>query len=428
MADHKNKRNLDSFVDDLDDLEKSLQHVVDSADDDTLNRLLIDADSKREPVIEDIDLYVNEDNLVQDIDEVTTPELEALERIDPVVDFETSEPHPESEVATGQDLEKSTGLAIHAAEQQQAASQDDPELVIFDTSALEAQCEHLQVALETLTEQQHVLARELHDKTDKVSFFNTLKEIEQLRVQIDKQQRHLQSLASSSQPQTWLTLANGLAGAAVLLTLIFGWQAFSASSEVETLQQQLAQQQQQLAQLPNSEALSLAMREQLDSLLQTTQTLGAQITDLAKNHGGSTKSNDDLGRQLSKLSTQSKQLDDAVDALQARVASLEKSKPASVQPAKTDKAVESKKADRADLAGSGWTVTLTGSKHDWYAARKAEEYAAKGFPVKVARGTQKGEPWFRLVADGFKSQQEADAFAARARKVLNLDSVSVGRN
>ena len=428
MADQKNKRNLDSFVDDLGDLEKSLQHVVDSADDDaTLDRLLVETDQDQDQVIadiDDIDLFVNEDNLVQHIDEVSTPELDALERIEPVLEFEhsaASMPDTHTDIDT-------IAESVSPVQQPPISETPESELVLFDTSALEAQCEYLQSALESLSEQQRVLARELHEKADKTSFFQSLKDIEQLRVHSDKQQRQLQAMSASVQPQTGLNLSNGLAAAALLLALLFGWQANSARSDVELLQQKLEEQQQQLTQLPSSETLAQSVREQMEALSQTTQTLSGQMADLAKTHGGSVKSTDDLGRQLGKLSSQSKQLDDAMDALQARVATLEKSKPAAVQPAKTDKVVDNKKNDKTDAAGQNWTVILAGSKHDWYAARKADEYAGKGFPVKVIRGSQKGEPWFRLMADGFKSQQEAEAFAARARKVLNLDSVTVGRN
>jgi cell division protein FtsN len=69
-----------------------------------------------------------------------------------------------------------------------------------------------------------------------------------------------------------------------------------------------------------------------------------------------------------------------------------------------------------------------GSKHDWYAQRKADEYASKGFPAKIVKGQNKGESWYRLSVDGFNSQQEADAYAAKVRKSLNLDSVTVGHD
>jgi hypothetical protein len=40
----------------------------------------------------------------------------------------------------------------------------------------------------------------------------------------------------------------------------------------------------------------------------------------------------------------------------------------------------------------------------------------------------KGEVWYRLSVDGFESQYEATAYAARAKKTLNLDSAWISKN
>ena len=209
---------------------------------------------------------------------------------------------------------------------------------------------------------------------------------------------------------------------------VFGWQNIGIQAELAVLQQKLEQHEQKIAQLPASDAVTQDLRAQVDTLNQSSQVLTEQVRDLVKSQASTAKANDEHGKQLNKLNSQHKQVDDSVEALQARLASLEKSKPVAVLPAKIDRVAEPKKIEKAETIAQNWVVTLAGSKHDWYAARKAEEYGARGFAVKISRNTQKGEPWFRLFADGFKNQQEADAYAARARKVLNLDSVSVGHN
>jgi sporulation related protein len=43
--------------------------------------------------------------------------------------------------------------------------------------------------------------------------------------------------------------------------------------------------------------------------------------------------------------------------------------------------------------------------------------------AKVSKTESKGETWYRLSVDGFSSQYEAAAYAARVKKTLNLDSV-----
>lgn len=113
--------------------------------------------------------------------------------------------------------------------------------------------------------------------------------------------------------------------------------------------------------------------------------------------------------------------------MQNKLNSVEKTKAAPIvtAPPAVSK-VEPKKTE--PVPSANWSVTLMGSKHDWYAQRKADEYANKGFPAKIVKGQHKGENWYRLSVDGFNSQQEADAYAAKVKKSLNLDSVTVGHN
>ena len=421
MTDPKNKHTLDSFVEDLDDLEKSLQNVVDSAEDDaTLNRLLVedlDSDSVVADV-DDIDFSVNEDNLVHHIDEVSTPELDALSQIGHVDDFKESSPktNPAEPFSAPQQAE---ALAPETVEPAQSVVQIDP-------AVLEDQYQQLLDVIEQIREHQQLFGRELRHKAEKENLLECLESLEKLRTDFDKQQRSQRAEATDSPVQ--LYVVGGLAGAALLLALVFGWQTIGTQADLSLLQQKLEQHEQKLGQLPASDAANQNLRAQVDTLNQSSQLLSEQVSELAKSQTSATRVNDEQGKQLNKLASQHKQVDDSLEALQTRLASLEKSKPVAVLPAKTDKAIDTKKTDKFETVAQNWTVTLAGSKHDWYAARKAEEYGAKGFAVKISRTTQKGEPWFRLFADGFKNQQEAEAFAARARKVLNLDSVSIGHN
>ena len=421
MTDPKNKHTLDSFVEDLDDLEKSLQNVVDSAEDDaTLNRLLVedlDSDSVVADV-DDIDFSVNEDNLVHHIDEVSTPELDALSQIGHVDDFKESSPktNPAEPFSAPQQAE---ALAPETVEPAQSVVQIDP-------AVLEDQYQQLLDVIEQIREHQQLFGRELRHKAEKENLLECLESLEKLRTDFDKQQRSQRGEATDSPVQ--LYVVGGLAGAALLLALVFGWQTIGTQADLSLLQQKLEQHEQKLGQLPASDAANQNLRAQVDTLNQSSQLLSEQVSELAKSQTSATRVNDEQGKQLNKLASQHKQVDDSLEALQTRLASLEKSKPVAVLPAKTDKAIDTKKTDKFETVAQNWTVTLAGSKHDWYAARKAEEYGAKGFAVKISRTTQKGEPWFRLFADGFKNQQEAEAFAARARKVLNLDSVSIGHN
>lgn len=418
MTDSKNKRNLDSFVEDLDDLEKSLQNLVDSAEEDeTLNRLLVEDINPDTVVgeIDDIDILVNEDNLVHHIDEVSTPELEALGLVG----------HVDEQKAT---VTKATHEAPDPAINEHSSVEELAAYVEADKNIVAQEIEILHHLISEITEKQLLLGRELHQKADQALVHEWSDRLNQMQVDVGRPQRYERSTATQSDKDLLQYVPTGMGAVALLTALVLGWQTQEVQSELAILQQKLAQHEQQLGQLPASDAATQSLRAQVDTLTQSGQLLSEQQTELLKTQATTTKSNEEQGKQLTKLQSQTKQLDDTMDALQGRVASLEKSKPVSVQPAKIDKTPDSKKVDKVEVGVQNWTVTLVGSKQEWYAAKKAEEYAAKGFQVKISRSLQKGEPWFRLFSDGFKSQQDADAYATKARKVLNLDSVSVGHN
>ncbi|MBS3955398.1 MAG: SPOR domain-containing protein [Methylomicrobium sp.] len=115
-------------------------------------------------------------------------------------------------------------------------------------------------------------------------------------------------------------------------------------------------------------------------------------------------------------------------------ASKPQAKPADQQsPKKTVRPAVKKPAPKpvvkkANAAGSrGWAVNLVAFRQDWYAERKAAEFTRQGIPVRVVPVEKQGEMWFRLAVPGFAEKSEAQAYAARLKKALNLDSVWVGR-
>ncbi|MDP2178789.1 SPOR domain-containing protein [Methylicorpusculum sp.] len=75
----------------------------------------------------------------------------------------------------------------------------------------------------------------------------------------------------------------------------------------------------------------------------------------------------------------------------------------------------------------GWAVNLVAFRQDWYAERKAAEFARQGIPVRVVPVEKQGEMWYRLAVPGFVEKSEAQAYAVRLKKALNLDSVWVGQ-
>ncbi|MCD2451437.1 SPOR domain-containing protein [Methylicorpusculum oleiharenae] len=83
---------------------------------------------------------------------------------------------------------------------------------------------------------------------------------------------------------------------------------------------------------------------------------------------------------------------------------------------------------KANVASSRvWAVNLVAFRQDWYAERKAAEFTRQGIPVRVVPVEKQGEMWYRLAVPGFAEKSEAQVYAARLKKALNLDSVWVGR-
>jgi cell division protein FtsN len=127
---------------------------------------------------------------------------------------------------------------------------------------------------------------------------------------------------------------------------------------------------------------------------------------------------------MAALNSQNEQVDAKLEELENKISALKK-KPSLTSvppppPPKTD--------SRKPAGAESWTVNLIAFKQDWIAKRKAEEYANKGIDAKVSKTEAKGENWYRLSVDGFRTQTDANNYAAKVRKNLNLDTVSITHN
>jgi hypothetical protein len=97
----------------------------------------------------------------------------------------------------------------------------------------------------------------------------------------------------------------------------------------------------------------------------------------------------------------------------------------------------SKAADKMGLSGkkgnnthsaAGWSVILTAYEDLSYAKNKAEKFIKKGVPVKVIAVEMNNTKWYRLKVGGFKNEEEATAYAAKIKNLLNLKTVSTDKN
>jgi uncharacterized protein YoxC len=80
-------------------------------------------------------------------------------------------------------------------------------------------------------------------------------------------------------------------------------------------------------------------------------------------------------------------------------------------------------AQQPQAASGGWTVNLASSNRLDEAKKSANSYTQKGVPVTISTTTVKNQTRYRLQVKGFKTKEEAAAYAAKAKDILKLDSV-----
>ncbi|WNB75126.1 SPOR domain-containing protein [Methylomonas koyamae] len=273
-----------------------------------------------------------------------------------------------------------------------------------------------------LKRQQQQLKHELAEKSEKAQLSECQAGLESLQVEQKKAKRGLDALSAKKPVAAYA--AAGIAGVALLAGVGLGVQGMIAKSQVGELAAIIGKLQEQVNAAPANDAAEMAMlHKQLDELTVSTGVMSTQIAELSKAphaNAAATPSGDQAGK-LAELANQNLQIGAALEALQNKVSALEKGRVTAVAAAPKP---EKKKPAPVE---ENWAVNLVAFKQDWYAKSKAQEFAGKGVPAKVSKTETKGENWYRLSVDGFKTQYEAAAYAAKVKKTLNLDSVWVTR-
>ncbi|MCQ8105029.1 SPOR domain-containing protein [Methylomonas sp. SURF-2] len=270
-----------------------------------------------------------------------------------------------------------------------------------------------------LVKQQAHLRSELQLKHSKDELTPLADAVDKLQTEQKKAKRTIDALNNKKPVSAYV--ANAIAVIALVMGGGLGYQGYVAKSQLGQVVEYLHKIQSQINTDPAAEAAEKEMlRNQLDELSRANSVISEQIAELTKSQAGAGKPSGDLGKQLTELSNQDMQMGAAIELLQSKVAALEKNKVSSAPVAKPA-------PKTPPVARENWVVNLVAFKQDWYAKRKAEEFAGKGVPATVVKSDSKGETWYRLSVDGFKSQYEAAAYAARVKKTLNLDSVWVSK-
>ncbi len=234
--------------------------------------------------------------------------------------------------------------------------------------------------------------------------------------------------ADVAENSVWTLAALGLAAAALLLAGAAGYFWRQQNEVTSANSEQLAQLAQQLTDIQSEQAEGAGkdIDKKLAELAAAQAALSTQVADLQKSlkADAAGKQNVNLNKQLAELAEKSKRTDLAVEALENRLVLLDKAR-ASAPPPQQQPQPKPVAAKAEETADAGWAVSLCAFKQDWYAKRVADDYAGKGVRAKISKMPVKGDVWYRLSVDGFKTQAEANAYAAKVKKLLNLDSVAV---
>ncbi|WFP48428.1 SPOR domain-containing protein [Methylomonas sp. EFPC3] len=274
-----------------------------------------------------------------------------------------------------------------------------------------------------LKRQLQQLKHELAEKPDRTQLGECQTGLENLQVEQKKTKRGLDALTAKKPVLAYA--AAGVAGVALLASIGLGVQGLITKSQVGELVTIIGKLQEQANAAPTNDAAEMAMmQKQLDELTVSAGVMSTQITELSKvphaNAGAAPAPAGDQATKLTELANQNLQIGAAIETLQNKVSALEKGRTVVAAAPKPEK----KKPEPVE---ENWAVNLVAFKQDWYAKSKAQEFAGKGVPAKVSKTETKGENWYRLSVDGFKTQYEAAAYAAKVKKTLNLDSVWVTR-
>lgn len=322
-----------------------------------------------------------EPELAEPVDEQPEPEL--VEEAEPV-----AETPPAVETVVVADPQHAAQLAEHAA-----------------------MLAGLGAKLDDMHKQQARLQHTLLEKPDKQEVSDCLEQLESLQTDQRKVKRNLDAVADKKPVAAYV--ASGLAVVALIVGGSLGYQGYVAKSQVKQLIEIMSQFQAKINEIPAADAAEKeSVRKQLDEISRVASGNSARLDELGAMLQGDGAVGGDMGKKLAELSSQNLQMGTAIESLQAKVDALTKGS-SSPKPA----------AKKTEPVQENWVVNLIAFKQDWYAKRKAEEYAAKGIPAKVVKADSKGETWYRLAVDGFGSQYEAAAYAAKVKKTLNLDSV-----
>jgi hypothetical protein len=344
----------------------------------------------------------------------TEPSLEAEAVLAAMIDDQAGD----EELIVVQQSAPEPAPAVEVAQSVQAPV---PPVQVIDHSA---EIAALNRNIVDIKKHQQQIRHDLTEMAGKGELLACLDNLESVQTEQKKAKRAVDAVAAKKPVAAYV--ANGIAVVALLIGTGLGIQGMIAKSQVGELVTIIGKLQEQMNAAPATDAADKEMlRKQLDELTVSNSVMATQIAELSKAgqaNAGAVKTGGDQAKPSAENASQIMQIGAAIETLQNKVSALEKGRSLAAAPAPKP---EKKKPEPVE---ENWAVNLIAFKQDWYAKSKAQEFAGKGVPAKVVKTESKGENWYRLFVDGFKTQYEAAAYAAKIKKTLNLDSVWVTRN
>jgi len=144
--------------------------------------------------------------------------------------------------------------------------------------------------------------------------------------------------------------------------------------------------------------------------------------ELQKHLIGHSQSSADPSKSNMTVAKKKLAVNKSIDNQETKTHVVEKKRPSET----TVKITSAKKKTNSAQTAAGWSVLLTAYEDLSYAKSKAAKFIQKGIPVKVIAVNMNNTTWYRLKVGGFKNKEKATSYAARIKKSLKLNTVSVG--
>jgi len=246
----------------------------------------------------------------------------------------------------------------------------------------------------------------------------TLSAVSSEQVNIKRQIKDYENKIKKAAIITYTSLGLGIV--AILSTVVMGIVVSSMQAKVSKLSELVSILE---------EDMSVVAEKDSDMEINDSDTSNEQLNQ--KNKGLPEQSEEQqqvssgiLERDMPALLTKQSTIYKSVDNRHNRSPLQEKK----TMPEATVKKISAEKKTNNIQRAAGWSVNLTAYDDLGYAKSKAAKFIQKDIPVIVKAVDMNNSTWYRLTVGGFKNKEDATSYAAKIKKLLNLNTVFVGNS